>query len=225
MTIFPPSREELCDELSRLLDSKVFAASRRSQQLLEYFVNQLLLGTADQVKEYASAWMCSASPRRSTLSLTLSCATRSGGCAASYRPITTARARVIPAHRFPVAFLGACSPIPVGGNPIRDEVEPVHLLRRVAVLPFVAIGPQDEAFNDGLATEVMVRLGARSDLQIISRTSSFAFKGRTAMCARSRPSWTPICWWRAPCRWGLRPARHHAPDRRGQRRTHSLGHL
>ena len=68
------------------------------------------------------------------------------------------------------------------GTPSATRSSPVHLLRRVAVLPFVAIGPQDEAFNDGLATEVMVRLGARSDLQIISRTSSFAFKGQNCNC-------------------------------------------
>jgi|GEM_PF-4823068 TolB-like protein len=179
MTIFPPSREELCDELSRLLDSKVFAASRRSQQLLEYFVNQLLLGTADQVKEYAIG-------------------VDVFGLAPSFNPqLDTIVRNEIWRLRSKLSTYydgeGKGNPLRIGfrsrslepvaqyrseGTPSATRSSPVHLLRRVAVLPFVAIGPQDEAFNDGLATEVMVRLGARSDLQIISRTSSFAFKGQ-----------------------------------------------
>jgi TolB-like protein/Flp pilus assembly protein TadD len=50
--------------------------------------------------------------------------------------------------------------------------------QRVAVLPFVGIGRKDEAFNEGLATEVIVRLGALSGVQVVSRISSFAFKGQ-----------------------------------------------
>jgi TolB-like protein/Tfp pilus assembly protein PilF len=180
MTIVPPSREELRDELARLLASKTFAASRRSRQLLEYFVNQLLLGTADQVKEYA---------------IGVDVFNR----AASYDPKldTIVRTEVWRLRSKLSTYYGAegkDNPLRIGFRPrsltplveyrsgeIPSVTGPgaVRLLQRIAVLPFVSIGPQNEAFNDGLATDVMVRLGALGRLQVISRTSSFAFKGQS----------------------------------------------
>ncbi|WP_157190126.1 tetratricopeptide repeat protein [Novosphingobium sp. Rr 2-17] len=43
----------------------------------------------------------------------------------------------------------------------------------------MGIGCKDEAFNDGLTTDVTARLSARAGLQVVSRTSSFQFKGQT----------------------------------------------
>jgi TolB-like protein len=49
----------------------------------------------------------------------------------------------------------------------------------IAVLPFVNISndPDNEAFCDGISEEILNKLGAFADLQVIGRTSSFAFKG------------------------------------------------
>jgi TolB-like protein/DNA-binding winged helix-turn-helix (wHTH) protein/Tfp pilus assembly protein PilF len=50
----------------------------------------------------------------------------------------------------------------------------------VAVLPFAnASGrPEDEYFSDGLTEEVMDRLSRTGELRVVSRTSSFALKGK-----------------------------------------------
>ncbi|HSM15088.1 MAG TPA: DUF4062 domain-containing protein [Thermoanaerobaculia bacterium] len=50
----------------------------------------------------------------------------------------------------------------------------------IAVLPFVNMSgdPDQEYFSDGLAQEVLSLLGKRPGLRVISRTSSFQFKGR-----------------------------------------------
>ena len=179
MTIFAPSREELCDELARLMASKTFAASRRSRQLLEYFVNQLLLGTADQVKEY-------------------SIGVDVFGRASSFNPkLDTIVRNEIWRLRGKLSIYydgeGKDNPLRIGfrsrslapvaeycPNEVSSVTRPgsVRSSRRIAVLPFVSIGRKNEAFNDGLATDVTARLGESSGLQVISRTSAFAFKGQ-----------------------------------------------
>jgi TolB-like protein/Flp pilus assembly protein TadD len=180
MAIVPPSRDELCDELGRLLASKTFAASRRSRQLLEYFINQLLLGTADQLKEY---------------SIGVDVFQRSP----SYNPKldTIVRTEIWRLRGKLSIYYGAegkDNPLRIGFRPrslvplaeYRSSIIPtvirpsaVRLVQRIAVLPFVSIGRKNAAFNDGLATDVMVRLGTRSGLQVISRTSSCEFKGQS----------------------------------------------
>jgi TolB-like protein/tetratricopeptide (TPR) repeat protein len=50
----------------------------------------------------------------------------------------------------------------------------------VAVLPFVNLSgdPQDEYFSDGLSVELLDSLASIRDLQVVARTSSFAFKNK-----------------------------------------------
>jgi len=50
----------------------------------------------------------------------------------------------------------------------------------IAVLPFVNMSddPDQEYFSDGLSQEVLGLLGKRPELRVISRTSSFQFKGK-----------------------------------------------
>ncbi len=54
-------------------------------------------------------------------------------------------------------------------------------VRSVAVLPFVNMSadPEREFFSDGISEEIINRLAQSPDLKVTSRTSSFAFKGRT----------------------------------------------
>ncbi len=55
----------------------------------------------------------------------------------------------------------------------------------IAVLPFVNMSedPNQEHFADGLAEELLNSLAAIGDLRVVSRTSSFAFKGRNVSMA------------------------------------------
>jgi hypothetical protein len=50
----------------------------------------------------------------------------------------------------------------------------------IAVLPFVNMSPdpEQEFFSDGLSEEILNLLAKIPDLKVISRTSSFAFKGK-----------------------------------------------
>ena len=52
--------------------------------------------------------------------------------------------------------------------------------KSIAVLPFVDMSEKhdQEYFSDGLSEELIDRLAHNSDLKVIARTSSFAFKGR-----------------------------------------------
>lgn len=54
--------------------------------------------------------------------------------------------------------------------------------RSVAVLPFAAVGadPETEYFADGLTDEVISLLGTIPGLNVVSRSSVYQFKGRTA---------------------------------------------
>ena len=52
--------------------------------------------------------------------------------------------------------------------------------KSIAVLPFVKLSadPSQEFFADGVAEEILNRLARTADLRVISRSSSFTFKGR-----------------------------------------------
>jgi serine/threonine-protein kinase len=63
----------------------------------------------------------------------------------------------------------------------RVEVGPAALQASVAVLPFVDMSPQkdQEYFCDGMAEELINALSQIPALRVVSRTSSFQFKGKT----------------------------------------------
>ncbi len=65
------------------------------------------------------------------------------------------------------------------GDAAPDEVIATER-KSIAVLPFVNMSedPNQEHFADGLAEELLNSLARIGDLRVISRTSSFAFKGR-----------------------------------------------
>ena len=75
----------------------------------------------------------------------------------------------------------------------------------IAVLPFVNMSadPEQEYFSDGLSEEILNLLAQIRDLKVIGRTSSFAFKGATRICAASATRWAWLTCWKAAC---ARPA-------------------
>jgi TolB-like protein/thioredoxin-like negative regulator of GroEL len=62
------------------------------------------------------------------------------------------------------------------GRPTARPIEPAP--RSVAVLPFTAVGddPEAELFGFGLADQIVTDLARIADLQVVSRSSSFAYK-------------------------------------------------
>jgi len=52
--------------------------------------------------------------------------------------------------------------------------------KSIAVMPFINMSsdPKNEVFSDGLTEEILNLLAQRRDLKVISRTSSFSFKGQ-----------------------------------------------
>jgi adenylate cyclase len=52
--------------------------------------------------------------------------------------------------------------------------------KSIAILPFVNMSgdPEQEYFSDGMAEEILISLGNIKDLKVVSRTSSFQFKGK-----------------------------------------------
>lgn len=67
--------------------------------------------------------------------------------------------------------------------PSRDEVKGKlkQTLNSIAVLPFASLSndPENEVFCDGITEELLNVLAKIEGLQVTSRTSSFAFKGKT----------------------------------------------
>jgi TolB-like protein len=61
-----------------------------------------------------------------------------------------------------------------------QEIVATEVQQSIAVLPFVNMSddPGNEYFSDGLSEEILNLLAKISDLKIIARTSSFAFKGK-----------------------------------------------
>src|SRR5687768_5673925 len=68
-------------------------------------------------------------------------------------------------------------------TPARDEVKGKlkQTLNSIAVLPFASLSsdPENEFFCDGITEELLNVLAKIDGLQVTSRTSSFAFKGKT----------------------------------------------
>ncbi|HEX9083301.1 MAG TPA: protein kinase [Gemmatimonadaceae bacterium] len=69
----------------------------------------------------------------------------------------------------------------VGGGGGGAGTQPVNQLRSVAVLPLANVGgdASDEYFSDGMTDELANALSKLPGLRIASRTSSYAFKGKT----------------------------------------------
>jgi len=68
-------------------------------------------------------------------------------------------------------------------TPSRDAVrgKVTQIMNSIAVLPFASLSsdPENEFFCDGITEELLNVLAKIEGLQVISRTSSFAFKGKT----------------------------------------------
>jgi TolB-like protein/Tfp pilus assembly protein PilF len=85
--------------------------------------------------------------------------------------------------RLGYCFIAAVSAVPAAGVPSRTAV-PVPAATEsqpsIVVLPFANLSgaPEDEYFSDGLTEEITTALAQIQELEVIARTSAYAFKGK-----------------------------------------------
>jgi TolB-like protein/DNA-binding winged helix-turn-helix (wHTH) protein/Flp pilus assembly protein TadD len=79
-----------------------------------------------------------------------------------------------------LVIIGLLSTTDDGGGPVVDDPSTGTSPNSVAVLPFVDMsqGQDQQYFGDGIAEEILARLGEYPDLVVIARTSSFLFRER-----------------------------------------------
>ena len=67
-----------------------------------------------------------------------------------------------------------------------SDPKPALVKPSIAVLPFANMSgdPEQEYFVDGLSEDILTELSRRRDLFVISRTSSFVYKGKSDQPAR-----------------------------------------
>ena len=82
--------------------------------------------------------------------------------------------------KYPIRLFAVANPglIVPGRDELKGKIKPPA--NRLAVLPFVNMSadPENEYFSDGITEELLNALTKVDGLQITSRTSSFAFKGK-----------------------------------------------
>jgi flagellar hook-basal body complex protein FliE len=80
-----------------------------------------------------------------------------------------------PVRIFAIANTGIAVP---GRDELRGKLK--QTANRLAVLPFVNMSPEpeNEYFSDGITEELLNALARVDGLQVTSRTSAFAFKGK-----------------------------------------------
>jgi len=123
------------------------------------------LRTNEPARNLSQATSAPASPRRAIAVAAVVLALVAGGAA-----LWVLRERSTDAIE--AAAIGA------GGNALAAE-------KSIAVLAFVNMSPEpdQEYFSDGISEEILNLLAKTPDLQVIARTSSFAFKGSKASVA------------------------------------------
>lgn len=81
---------------------------------------------------------------------------------------------------------------------LREVPSPVPSERpSIAVLPFESTNPDQDWFVDGIAEDITIALARSRKLRVISKSYSFAFKGRAFHGGKSHSSFAFVISWRA----------------------------
>ena len=69
----------------------------------------------------------------------------------------------------------------------------------IGVLPFSNLSshPEQEYMVDGIVEDIITELSRFSELFVITHNSSFQYKARRSMCARSDANWASATFWKA----------------------------
>jgi TolB-like protein len=174
----PPLRTELVQRhLEKVLVSAEMRRSRKLCQFLRFTVEEVLRGHGSELKEYAIA---------------VGVFKRSREFDPGADPIVRVQARRLRSKltryyesegrdeplqiEYPV---GGYSPIFVRRSPRVQERESPST-KRIAVLPFFDMGPEDsQAFTDGLTDELIHELSSWPGVSMVARASCFQFKGKS----------------------------------------------
>jgi adenylate cyclase len=163
-------------QLERMLSHPAFSGAPRLSSLLTFIANETLDGRGDQLKEY-----------------TLGVAVFSRGTRFDPRLDSIVRVEASKLRARLAAYYkdaGANDPIlielPRGTYIPRMMPRPLitHAAPRrnaIAVLPFINLGPEpdSEYLANGLAEEIIDRLGTMPGMQVVARTSAFQFKDKS----------------------------------------------
>lgn len=177
--VLPPPRTELVQRhLEKVLVSAEMCRSRKLCQFLRFTVEEVLRGHGSELKEYAIA---------------VGVFKRSREFDPGADPIVRVQARRLRAKltryyesegrdepiqiEYPV---GGYSPIFVRRAPRVPEQRESSPTKRIAVLPFFDMGPEEsQAFADGLTDELIHELSNWPGVSVVARASCFQFKGKS----------------------------------------------
>jgi serine/threonine-protein kinase len=184
----PPMRPDLVQKhLEKVLVSAEMCRSKKLCQFLRFTVEEVLRGHGSELKEYAIA---------------VGVFRRSREFDPAADPIVRVQARRLRSklERYyqnegsgePIRIeypLGGYSPVFMRSTPAAATALPAVSAvsaredgagRRIAVLPFADVGPEDsQNFCDGLTDELIHALSIWPGLQVVARASCFQFKGKS----------------------------------------------
>ena len=170
-----PSSEAVRAQLARILAAPGFKNAPRLGEFLAFVVTEALSGRSAQIKEYSIGTAVYRKP-------------------AMYDPRLDATVRVEAAKlrsRLHQYYQGAGeevrvyisipkgSYVPKFATIGQPELQPLHALASIAVLPFLNLSsdPNNDYFADGLVEELTSALTRTNRMRVASRTSAFRFRG------------------------------------------------
>jgi adenylate cyclase len=177
-----PSPERVRAQLTKILDSKTFVQSERLSRFLRLAVDCALAGDTDRIKEYTVGLEVFDRPHdfdpRIDSIVRVEASRLRRKLREYYDEAGAGDPVIIQLRR------GSYVPIFSYSTPPGSPAPPAPPLnaRTVAVLPFLNISPDSDQdfFCDGITEEILNRLAAIPQLNVVALTSVFHFKGLTA---------------------------------------------
>jgi len=173
-----PTPEEVCAQLDKLVQSRLFARSGRMCRFLRFAVEHALAGTGDQIKEYSVGVEVfdrrhDYDPRTDPI-VRVEARRLRQKLRAYYKSEGQNDSIVI---EFPKGAY-----MPVFGSPVAgsDERQAEAVQTAIAVLPFANLSPEagDDYFSDGLTEELILLLTRVKELRVVAWYSASQFRGR-----------------------------------------------
>jgi serine/threonine-protein kinase len=173
-----PTREQIQEQLDRILHSSLFARSERMSRFLRFSVENTLAGPGSSIKEYLVG---------------VEVFDRPADYDPQVDPIVRVEARRLRAKlKSYYAGLGSADPIRIdfpkgaytavfqSSEPARAAVSEQLSQTAIAVLPFANLcqGTGDDYFSDGLTEELILLLTRVKGLRVVAWYSASQFRGR-----------------------------------------------
>ena len=179
------------DSVQRHLEKVVVSAemcrSKKLCQFLRFTVQEVLRGHGSELKEYAIAVGVFKRGREFDPGADPIVRVQARRLRSKLARYYQSEGRDEPIQiEYPV---GGYSPVFVRRNPSEGAARPMlpaipaeesSGARRIAVLPFIDVGPEDsQSFSDGLTDELMHALSSWPGARVVARASCFQFKGKS----------------------------------------------